>query len=171
MEACPKKRAAYQEKIKDVEPEKLVFIDESGIDRNIHRQKAWGKKEEIICAKRSGKYYQRVNIVAGLRGKKAIAPMRFSDPCNTEVFNLWVENFLLKELEPGQIVIMDNATFHKSKRTEELIKSVGCKLLFLPPYSPDLNPIEKFWSHMKRFLRFNLCNFKNLFHAIDYFFL
>ena len=97
--------------------------------------------------------------------------MRFSGPCNTEVFNLWVENFLLKELEPGKIVIMDNATFHKSKRTQELIESVGSKLIFLPPYSPDLNPIEKFWSHLKRFLRNYLDNFKNLFYALDHFFI
>jgi transposase len=60
------------------------------------------------------------------------------------VFNSWVENFLIKEVVPGQFVVMDNAAFHKSIKTRELIESVGCKIIFLPPYSPDLNPIEKF---------------------------
>jgi transposase len=75
---------------------------------------------------------------------KSIAPMVFNGSCNTELFNAWVEQFLIKELKRGQVVIMDNAAFHKSLKTKELIESVGCKLIFLPPYSPDLNPIEKF---------------------------
>ena len=61
-----------------------------------------------------------------------------------KLFNRWVEHFLIKELPPGQVVVMDNASFHKSPKTRELIESVGCRLIFLPPYSPNLNPIEKF---------------------------
>lgn len=64
--------------------------------------------------------------------------MVFYGSCNTELFNSWVENILIKELKPGQIVIMDNASFHKSLKTKELIESVGCKIMFLPTYSPDL---------------------------------
>ena len=60
---------------------------------------------------------------------------------------------LIPELRPGQIVVLDNATFHKSQKTKELIESVACKILFLPPYSPDLNPIEKFWANLKAKIR------------------
>ena len=82
--------------------------------------------------------------------------MVFYGSCNTELFNSWVENILIKELKPGQIVIMDNASFHKSLKTKELIESVGCKIMFLPTYSPDFNPIEKFWANMKRWIRNNI---------------
>jgi transposase len=66
--------------------------------------------------------------------------------CNSEVFEAYVENVFIPVLKPGQTIILDNASFHKSKRTRELIEDVGCKVLFLPPYSPDSNPIENFGS-------------------------
>lgn len=75
--------------------------------------------------------------------------MIFTGTCNTELFNIWIEQMLLPELEPGQVIIMDNVRTHKSKKTKELIESVGCKLIFLPTYSPDFNPIEKFWANLK----------------------
>ncbi len=82
------------------------------------------------------------------------------------VFNTWIEKVLLSELKHGQVVILDNAAFHKSQRTKELIKSVGCELLFLPPYSPDLNPIEKFWANFKAKIKTIIHDFK-LSDAID----
>ena len=69
--------------------------------------------------------------------------MYFDGNTNTEVFNTGISEFLLKELSPGKTVIMDNASFHCSRKTRDLIESAGCNLLYLPPYSPDLNPIEK----------------------------
>ena len=106
----------------------------------------FSKKNELLSAKRRGKYYERTNIIAGYTNKKTIAPLVFNGSCNREIFNKWVEQFLIKELKAGQTVIMDNAAFHRSEKTRQLIESVGCKLVFLPPYSPDLNPIEKYLS-------------------------
>lgn len=77
---------------------------------------------------------------------------------------------MIKELKADQVVIMDNAAFHKSQKTKELIESVGCKLIFLPPYSPDLNPIEKFWANMKDWLKQQINNFAHLFNALSFFF-
>ncbi len=170
MEACKEKRDKYQEVIKDIPLEKLVYIDESGIEMTICKDRGWGKKGEKLLAKKSGKYYQRTNIIAGYVNKKAIAPMVFNGSCNTDVFNSWVENFLIKELKPGQNVVMDNAAFHKSQRTKELIESVGCKVIFLPPYSPDFNPIEKFWANMKRWIRNKISGFNELYDALVNFF-
>ena len=116
-----------------------------------------------MIGKKSGKYYERTNIVAGLVNNKPIAPMVFNGTCNTKLFEAWVKEFLIKELKPGQVVIMDNATFYKSNRIRELIESVKYKIIFLPPYSPDLNPIEKFWANMKRWIEFNILNFHTLF--------
>ncbi len=92
----------------------------------------------------SGKRYQRESFVTGKAGSKIIAPFCYQGTANTDLFNFWVEQFLVPELISSQTVILDNATCHKSKKTTELIESAGCKLLFLSLYSPDLNPIEIF---------------------------
>ena len=151
-------------------PERIVYIDESGIDLSICKDRGWGKKSEKLVGKKSGKYYERTNIVAGLVNNKAIAPMVFNGSCNTQLFEAWVEQFLIKELKPGQVVIMDNASFHKSQKTKELIESVGCKVMFLPPYSPDLNPIEKFWANMKRWIKDKISEFGELYKTLCAFF-
>ncbi len=83
---------------------------------------------------------------------------------------LGLRSFLLQELKPGQVVVMDNATFHRSFKTNELIESVDCKLIFLPPYSPDLSPIEKFWANMKRWIQPSIDTFNHLFDSIVAFF-
>lgn len=170
MEANEEKRDKYEELIKDISREKLVYIDESGIELTICKDRGWGKKNQKLSGKKSGKYYERTNIIAGYVNKESIAPMVFNGSCNTILFESWVENFLIKELVPGQFVVMDNASFHKSQKTKELIESVGCKIIFLPPYSPDLNPIEKFWANMKRWIEHNILNFNELYEAISSFF-
>ena len=170
MEASEEKRNAYQEVIKDIPPESLVYIDESGIELTICKDRGWGKKSEKLVGKKSGKYYERTNIIAGLVNNKSIAPMVFNGSCNTDLFNNWVENFLIKELKSGQYVVMDNASFHRSQKTKELIESVGCRIIFLPPYSPDLNPIEKFWANMKRWIRSRIERFDKLYEVLVEFF-
>lgn len=170
MEANQEKRDKYQEVIKDIPPESLVYIDESGIDMAICKDKGWGKKSQKLIDKRSGKHYERTNIIAGLNMNTAIAPMVFNGTCDTILFENWVEHFLIKELKPGQYVIMDNAAFHKSQKTKDLIESVECKVIFLPPYSPDLNPIEKFWANMKRWIKQRIGTYKELYPIICEFF-
>jgi transposase len=161
MEADKEKRNKYQEEIESLPTKKLVYIDESGIDMSICPDRGWGEKSEKLLGKKTIQYYQRTNIIAGYVNNKSIAPMVFNGSCNTELFEALVEQFLIKELKPGQVVIMDNAAFHKSQKTKDLIESVGCKLIFLPPYSPDLNPIEKFWANMKRWIKDKIANFVN----------
>ena len=170
MEASQEKRDKYQEAIKDIPHQSLVYIDESGIELTLCKDRGWGKKSEKLAAKKSGKYYERTNIIAGYVNNKSIAPMVFNGSCNTDLFNSWVENFLIKELKPGQVVIMDNASFHKSAKTKELIESVGCKIVFLHPYSPDLNTIEKFWANMKRWIKDKITQFAHLYDALKQFF-
>jgi transposase len=170
VEANKEKRDKYQEVIKDIPLQNLVYIDESGIDMTVCKDRGWGKKSEKLVGKKSGKYYERTNIIAGYVNRKSIAPMVFNGSCNSDLFNAWIEQFLIKELKPGQVVIMDNASFHKSQKTKELIESVGCIVIFLPPYSPDLNPIEKFWANMKRWIKQQIENFEHLFDSIVFFF-
>lgn len=96
---------------------------------------------------------ERISIVAGWIGKRFIAPITFTGGCNKEVFNAWLEQILLPQLQPGTTIVMDNATFHKTPTTRSLIESFGCHLLYLPTYSPDLNPIEHCWHNIKSRLR------------------
>jgi len=84
---------------------------------------------------------------------------------------MWLQDFLIPELKPGQVVIMDNATFHKSEESKKLIETAGCRILFLPAYSPDLNPIEIFWANLKKAVRANLEKVKTLAEAIDFSFM
>ncbi len=100
-----------------------------------------------------------------------MAPFCYKGVCDTKLFNMWLKDFLIPELKPGQVVIMDNATFHKSQTSQELIQQSGCQILFLPPYSPDLNPIEKFWANFKKMVQLNLEKIQNLADAIDFSFL
>ena len=94
--------------------------------------------------------------------------MTFKGTCNAELFNTWLDKVLIPQLSPGQVIIMDNASFHKSAKTRELIESAGCKLLYLPPYSPELNPIEKTWANIKCKIRSFLEAGQNLYSSINH---
>jgi transposase len=146
-----------------------VYIDESGIEEHLVKEQAWGKRGKRIVGKKSGKYAKRTNIVAGYVNKDCIAPFTFRDKCNSKVFNEWVKEKLVPKLEPGQVVIMDNAKFDKDEKTRDLIEGAKCELLYLPAYWPDLNPIEKYWSKMKRWLRENREKFNGLLEALNCF--
>lgn len=116
----------------------------------------------------SGKRFGRQSVIAALNNKKLLAPMCFEGTCNTDVLNVWLKQELLPMLTPGQVLILDNASFHKSATTQKLVESYGCKLLFLPPYSPDLNPIEKCWANMKKKIREILPRASTLLEAFDW---
>ena len=108
-------------------------------------------------------------LIAGYNygSKELIAPMEYDGYTNTELFITWIKEGLCRELKPGQYVIMDNASFHKSHTVKELIEAVGCKLLYLPAYSPDMNPIEHVWANLKRLIRVHPEKEKNLSLAIQ----
>jgi transposase len=148
----------------------LVYVDESGIDSYLHRSHGWALSHERTYGEVSGKRFARESFIAAKCSSKVLAPLCFQGTCNTLLFNAWVEQFLVPQLRKGQLVILDNATFHKSQRVKELIENAGCHLLFLPPYSPDLNPIEKFWAWFKSKVRSVIQHFSTLSQAIDYVF-
>ncbi len=145
-------------------------MDESGIDSYLHRCYGWSRRSQRVYGAVSGKRFARESFIAAKCESNILAPLCFQGTCNTLLFNAWVEQQLVPELKPGQIVILDNATFHKSQLSRNLIESAGCRVLFLPPYSPDLNPIEKFWAWLKSKVRSVIKNFENLSEAIDHVF-
>jgi transposase len=95
-------------------------------------------------------------MIAAYCERRLTAPFTVEGSCNRVVFETWIETCLLPALEPGQVVILDNAAFHHGGRIAELIESVGCRILYLPAYSPDLNRIEKCWAWLKIRIRFLL---------------
>jgi transposase len=125
----------------------IVYVDESGMDNRDQYDYGWNEQGQRFHALKSGRREGRVNTIANaLCNQKLLAPFTVVGACNRTVFEIWLETCLLPTLVTGQVVVMDNATFHKGGRIKELIQSVGCRLLYLPPYSPDLNRIEQCWS-------------------------
>ena len=128
---------------------------------------AWNQRGQRFHALKSGRREGRVNMIAALCNQNIIAPFTLEGACNRTVFETWLETCLVPVLTTGQVVVMDNATFHKGGRIEELIQNAGCKVLYLPPYSPDLNKIEKCWSWLKSRIRKHLDQFDCLRDAIE----
>ncbi len=113
----------------------------------------WNEKRKRFHDFQSGKRSIRVSIISALGQGKLVTPLTFEGSCNRIVFEKWVEEKLVPELKSGQVVILDNATFQKSQKIRELIESAGCKIEYLPPYSPDLNEIEPYWFPIKNRVR------------------
>jgi transposase len=121
-----------------------------------------------VIGERRGKKSKRLNIIAGLLNQKIIAPLVFNGYTDSVLFNNWLETQLLPSLPKNSVLVLDNARFHKSAKTKELVEQAGCHLLFLPPYSPDLNPIENYWAILKSKVR-NLSDFtSSLFESIEF---
>lgn len=109
----------------------------------------WCERGQRFHALKSGRRGGRINMIAAYCERQLSAPFTVEGPCNRVVFETWLERCLVPTLRPGQVVILDNATFHHGGRIAELIESAGCRLLYLPAYSPDLNRIEKCWAWLK----------------------
>jgi len=130
-----------------------VYVDETGIEQCLYREYARAPRGERVLAKISGRKFRRTNIVAGLCCGEWVAPLEYSGTTDSVLFETWFEHCLLKEVHEGSVIVLDNATFHRKSVLRRIASEHHCKVLFLPPYSPDLNPIEKRWALLKRKLR------------------
>jgi len=119
-----------------------VFLDETGAATDMAARYGWAPKGERLLAKTPHGHWQTTTFVAGLRHDRIVAPLVIPCPMNGAIFKAYVAKFLIRDLTPGDIVIMDNLSSHKSGAVREMIEDAGAELLFLPPYSPDLNPID-----------------------------
>jgi transposase len=128
---------------------------------------AWNPCGERFYALKSGRRGGRINMIAALCQKQLFAPFTIEGSCTRIVFEVWIETCLVPRLQPGQVVILDNATFHKGGKIAKLIEDAGCSLLYLPPYSPDLNKIENSWSWLKSRIRKRLGQIEHLRDAME----
>jgi hypothetical protein len=127
-----------------------------------------GKKVEDT---RRGRKFQRINIIGAVCNGAHLGIKCYKQATNSEFFERWFSECLLKEIPKGYTVIMDNASFHRKSKLHELAEKAGIGLIFLPPYSPDFNSIEKSWANMKRWLSGRMSNYHSIDSAVyDYFF-
>ena len=166
MENSDDLRAEFQETVDSYPQYKLYYVDECGIDKYIYREYGYSLKGVPIIGKVSGKKFKRTNIVAAQCGNKIVAPMTYDGTTDSALFEQWFEQRLLTAIPKYSIIILDNATFHRKAKLRALAEEADCEVLFLPPYSPDLNPIENFWACLKNKLRKILPTFDNFDDAL-----
>ena len=137
----------------DIDPERLVFLDETWAKTNMTR--TYGRSVRGSRLKSHVPYgrWETTTFLAALRSTGFVAPLCVEGSINAMLFTGWVEQHLVKVLRPGDVVVMDNLSSHKGKRVIEAIDAVGAEVRYLPPYSPDLNPIELAFSKLKKLLR------------------
>ena len=147
------KQAEFIEIIESYPQYKLYFVDECGIDEFLHREYAYSLRGEAVSTNISGRKYKRTNIVAAKCCDKIVAPLTYSGSTDSTLFEFWFENMLLKACPEYSVFVMDNASFHRKTILKKMASKTNCEVLFLPPYSPNLNPIENFWAWLKQKLR------------------
>lgn len=146
-------RTAWRARQHRLDPKRLVFIDETGASTKMARLYGRACKGERLLAPVPHGHWKTTTFVAGLRHDRIIAPLVIDCPMNGHIFEIYVKECLAPTLSSGDIVIMDNLSAHKVNGIREAIEDKNARLLYLPPYSPDLNPIEMFFSKLKAHLK------------------
>jgi len=126
-----------------------VYIDQAGVDDTWSYAYGWSAKGERCPGERLGHRTQRISMAAAWCQGEVLAPLTFEGYCDSVLIEAWFEQQLCQVLRPGQVVILDNASFHRHEPLRQLLAKVGCALLPLPAYSPDLNKIEPLWNTLK----------------------
>jgi transposase len=146
-------REIWKREQASLDPDKLVFIDETGTNTAMTRLRGRCKRGERLIGRAPHGHWKTTTFVAGLRNGAITAPLVVDQPMNGQIFLAWLEQFLIPTLRPGDIVVMDNLPAHKIAAVRALIEAAGAMLVYLPPYSPDLNPIEMAFAKLKALLR------------------
>lgn len=148
-----RRRARWKRHQHRLDPSRLVFLDETWAKTNMTRTHGRSMRGTRLVAKAPHGRWRTLTFLAALRSDRIDAPCVIDGPINGQSFLAYVEQCLVPALSPGDIVIMDNLGSHKGVAVRRSIRAVGAKLFFLPPYSPDLNPIEQVFSKLKTLLR------------------
>ena len=136
-----------------MDPERFVFLDETSAATNMTRRYGWGPRSERLVDATPWGHWQTTTFLAGLRASGIVAPWLIGGAMDGPAFRTYVEQVLVPELRKGDVVVMDNLPAHKVTGIREAIRAAGAGVLYLPPYSPDLNPIEQAFAKLKALLR------------------
>ena len=161
------KRQAFQEQLKTRSVTGLVYVDEAGIDNREEYPYGYCEVGQRFYALKSGKRTERVSWIAALCEGNLIAPLTFEGSCNRDLFEMWLEHCLLPQLQPGNVLVIDNASFHRSQYINKIVAKAGCELWYLPAYSPDLNKIEHWWFVLKNWMRQRWDEFDTFRECVD----
>lgn len=131
----------------------MVFLDESGVTTEMTRRYGWAARAERVSEAVPAGHWRTLTVLAALTTAGVLVSMTIESPTDGDVFLAFVEQVLGPRLEPGHVVILDNLSAHKVEGVRPLVESRGAQLLYLPPYSPDFNPIEQTWAKLKQLLR------------------
>jgi len=148
-----RRRAQWRRYQRRIDPARLVFIDETWTKTNMAPLRGWAPCGERLLAKVPYGHWNTMTFIAALRHDRIEAPWLLDRPINADCFLAYVENVLLPTLRHGDLVIVDNLQSHKRRAIRDALRKAGAKLLFLPKYSPDLNPIEQVFAKLKHLLR------------------
>lgn len=146
-------RTAWADAQAKLDPDQLIFIDETGTSTNMARLRGRSARGERLVGKIPHGHWKTTTFVAGLRSSELTAPCVIDGPMNGNAFIAYVEQILAPSHKPGDIVVLDNLSAHKVPGVREAIEAAGGTLLYLPPYSPDFNPIEQLFAKLKALLR------------------
>jgi len=152
-EANLKRREEYRAQVATFPSERLIFLDESGVTTSMTRLRARSLGGGRICEGAPAGRWKILTILGAMSMRGMIATMTIEEATDSDIFEAFVEQVLCPALQPDDVVVMDNLASHKVPPVRRLIENAGAQLLYLPPYSPDLNPIEKAWSKLKQLLR------------------
>lgn len=147
------RRDAWHRQVNEIDPEQFIFIDESGARTNMTRERARGPRGQRVVADTPHGHWKTTTMISGVRLGGACASMVLDGATDADAFLAYVQHVLVPELRRGDVVVMDNLQPHKVAGVREMIESGGASVLYLPPYSPDFNPIENMWSKVKQFLK------------------
>lgn len=142
-------------------------MDEAGVEDTLNYAYGWSRKGERCPGERLGHRTQRVSMAAALCCGEVLAPLTFEGYCDSDLVEAWFEQQLCPVLRAGQVVILDNASFHRHERLRQLLEAVNCSLLPLPSYSPDLNKIEPLWNTLKSRIVHSRSQYPTFRHAVD----
>ena len=158
-------REAYQAEIQQIPVEDLVFIDESGVTTNMVRRFARALGGRRAIGRAPAGRYEKLTLLGAIALTGLLALMTIPASTDTAVFLAFIQQVLVPELRPGQVVVFDNLGPHKQPAVRAAIEGAGCRVIFLPPYTPEWNPIEPCWSKMKEFLRSRAAHTRNALEA------
>jgi transposase len=148
-----RRRAAFVERMRTANPERLVFLDESGVSTQMTRRFGRARGGPRVHESTHEGNWKILTVLGAMSLRGMIATMTVEAATDADIFLAYLDHFLCRELKPGDVVVMDNLSSHKVADVREPIEAAGAECLYLPPYSPDLNPIEKAWSKLKELLR------------------
>lgn len=167
MERDEVERREFLEQLEAIPAADRVYLDEAGVDDTHCYAWGWSEKGTRCYGEKLGHRTTRISMAAAWCQGEILSPLTFEGYCHSELIEAWFEQQLCKALRPGQVVILDNASFHPHEKLRVLLAKVGCFLLPLPRYSPDLNKIEPLWNTLKTRIAHSKDQHPSFRHAVD----